>query len=107
MPTGVDSVPRPVKPPIPVSSAVRKLIGVDLRKDDPNPPRSRITGRDTRLSEGRGCRVRGSSGTCEQQQSGTIRITAKNITAGDFWLIKPRSPVFVFRPLVSELLVTR
>jgi hypothetical protein len=28
-------------------------------------------------------------------------------TAGGFWLTKLRSPVFVFRPLVSELLVTR
>jgi hypothetical protein len=46
-----------------------------------------------------------SGGTFEQQQPGALRIEAKNIGVGDLWLTKLRSPVLVFRPPVSELLI--
>src|SRR5215469_6889288 len=55
------------------------------------------------LPQRQGCRVRGSSGTCQQQQPGAVRIklrtSRREISASS------RSPILVFGPLVSELLV--
>jgi hypothetical protein len=62
-------------------------------------PRPRLAGRDARLSQRQGRRIRRSPGTCEQQQPGAVRIRAKTTTVGDFWVTKLRSPVRILRRL--------
>jgi hypothetical protein len=47
-----------------------------------NSPRTRVSGRDPRLPEGQGRRVRRSAGTCQQQQPSTLRIKPGNRHGG-------------------------
>jgi hypothetical protein len=51
---------------------MRKLTRVEYH---PNSPRSRVAGRDARLPQRQGRRVRGSTGACEQQQPGGVCIS--------------------------------
>jgi hypothetical protein len=54
-----------------------------------------VAGRNARLPQRQGCLVGRSAGTCEQRQFGAVCIKANNITAGDFGLNQPRSPVLI------------
>lgn len=76
---------------------VGRLSGIKrsgLRKDDPNPRRSRVAGRNARLSQRKGRGVRRNTGVCEPQQPGAVPIDVVNITVRKDFLT--RSPAMLF-----------